>query len=491
MTGVVKSAWLIVSLAALTATPTMSRAQQEPAAGFPHQRHADFFPSCATCHTGILEGATLPFPPTEFCQACHNGDSAPAVTWQPRSEPLGRKLRFTHTDHPRFPPDPDPDEEGTQCALCHAEFGAPKMAVQRTIPGQCLTCHGLDASHYSNEPASCATCHLPLAEASRLTSSDVAGFPVPASHGEVGFALGRHGALAKADAAGGSAVAASCATCHARDFCSTCHVNALETEPIQALQPDPRSLALATQVPVPQGHQRPEWLREHQREAERSLTSCQTCHTQENCLACHTGAPPEAVANIHPAGAGRADGPVIERHTPPSHTWEFRDRHGSEANARPTSCEGCHVRPSCLDCHRPDPSSGSGSATSFHPAGFLTRHPATAYGRDANCTDCHNTAQFCLDCHRQSGLSATRRLGGVGYHDSFRGFSLGHGQAARQSLESCVSCHVERDCTACHSAVGGGFRFSPHGPGFDAERLREKNPSLCVACHGSAIPRKP
>jgi hypothetical protein len=156
----------------------------------------------------------------------------------------------------------------------------------------------------------------------------------------------------------------------------------------------------------------------------------------------------------------------------------------------------------CLDCHRPDGARPSGDVlqsgnerqsevtrrSGFHPRAFLTRHPSSAYAREANCSDCHNPAQFCQSCHQQSGLVATSRVGQRGYHDAFRGFSLGHGQAARQTLESCASCHAERDCTACHSAVGGGFRFKPHGPGFDAERSRSKNPTLCVACHGRAIP---
>ena len=65
---------------------------------------------------------------------------------------------------------------------------------------------------------------------------------------------------------------------------------------------------------------------------------------------------------------------------------------------------------------------------------------------------------------------------------------LGHGQAARQSLESCVSCHAERDCLACHSATRGR-RINPHGPDFNAERLRESAPSMCVACHGTSVPK--
>jgi hypothetical protein len=158
-----------------------------------------------------------------------------------------------------------------------------------------------------------------------------------------------------------------------------------------------------------------------------------------------------------------------------------------DANARPRTCETCHLRSTCLQCHRPE----LGAETRYHAPTFLTRHPSAAYAREANCTDCHNPAQFCQSCHQQAGLVATAKLGRMGYHDAFRGFSLGHGQAARQSLESCASCHAERDCTACHSAVGGGFRFNPHGPGFNAARARSKNPSLCIACHGRVIPGSP
>jgi hypothetical protein len=66
-------------------------------------------------------------------------------------------------------------------------------------------------------------------------------------------------------------------------------------------------------------------------------------------------------------------------------------------------------------------------------------------------------------------------LRGSGFHDAKQAFSLNHGQAARQNLESCVSCHAERDCLTCHSSLGGR-RFNPHGPGFDgAMVLRFQN----------------
>jgi hypothetical protein len=141
------------------------------------------------------------------------------------------------------------------------------------------------------------------------------------------------------------------------------------------------------------------------------------------------------------------------------------------------------VRTQCLDCHRPNPADAS---PGYHPPGFLSRHPAAAYSRETSCSDCHNTGQFCSECHVKAGLSARGELNG-GYHDAKQFFLLGHGQAARQNLESCVGCHAERDCLACHSALTGR-RFNPHGPGFDPSTLRRKNSQVCTACHGASIP---
>jgi len=164
------------------------------------------------------------------------------------------------------------------------------------------------------------------------------------------------------------------------------------------------------------------------------------------------------------------------------HGSDFRNRHSAEAAAAPETCAGCHVRGDCLECHQPNPATGS---PGYHPANFLSEHPTAAYTRELSCSDCHNVRSFCASCHLQAGLTA---IGGIGsrYHDAKQNFIAGHGQAARQSLESCVACHAENDCLRCHSALSG--RVNPHGPGFDADRLRDKNPSMCSVCHGSSIP---
>lgn len=344
------------------------------------------------------------------------------------------------------------------------------MEVRRTDARQCLTCHGIRAGHLSAPDTACATCHLTLPQATRLPAARVARFPAPPSHKEAGFA-GHH------------PVSETCATCHARDFCTTCHVDAPEVQAIQALATDPRSLAITAKLEAPADHAAPGFLSQHGKEARRTTGTCATCHTRESCLACHV-AQPAVATELFASGPGRGQGATVARRRPPSHGDDFTDRHAPLASASSRSCSACHARADCLDCHRENAASGPG----YHPVGFLARHPASAYARETSCAECHNTGAFCADCHKQSGLAAQGALRG-GFHDAKQGFLLAHGPAARQSLESCVSCHAERDCLTCHSAIGGR-RFNPHGPGFDADRMRRHNSQVCTVCHGSALPEQ-
>lgn len=457
--------------------------------GFPHERHASVFPTCTSCHGDVFAQVAPEMPSPAQCASCHDGEVERRVQWAPRTVAVPTNRRFTHPDHLRaaLAKAPSDSVAVSSCASCHVPAGDGRMSVRRNVLPQCLSCHGVTAPHVEAPPETCATCHLRLTDARSLSTKDISDFSKPSSHAAPDFALGGHGRLARTGVSmGAAAVAADCATCHSRDLCLSCHVNAPESPVIQALGLDARAPVRMGGVPVPATHGTAAWLRAHGRDAQRQRATCTTCHARESCLACHQGTPPPTVTAVVARGPGRAVGANPVRTRPTSHDWEFSQRHAAEASARPRSCESCHARETCLTCHRPE-NAGAGA---YHPRDFISRHPSAAYSRQAGCADCHNTAQFCQSCHQSAGLVATGRLGTKGYHDAFRGFSLGHGQAARQSLESCVGCHVERDCTACHSAVGGGFRFSPHGPGFDAERLRRKNPTFCIACHGRSIPRR-
>jgi hypothetical protein len=361
------------------------------------------------------------------------------------------------------------------------------MQVRPPTAPQCVSCHFSGVrEHLSLPDSACATCHVTLANAVTLPRERIARFPAPPSHAAPGFMLAKgHGVQSKS-AIRGVGVAQSCATCHAREFCAACHVDAPETPAIQALAPDERSLALPHELKAPATHAAKEFETRHGSLVGSSGVSCRTCHTQESCAACHRAGPPTPGLALYAAGPGRGEGARTTRRPPSSHGPGWDERHGPFAAASMKSCMSCHASSSCLTCHRPDPARRG----SYHPASYLTRHPTDAYSRSSSCTDCHNVGEFCQTCHAQSGLSARRTLlGAGGYHDSNRQFFLGHGQAARQSLETCVSCHVERDCLTCHSVVGGRG-FSPHGPGFDSERMLKKNPQLCIACHGRAIPRR-
>lgn len=479
---------MALAAGALFASPLATGA---PAERFPHEKHSGVFPLCSTCHAGVTDPAKSIWPDPARCAACHDGEMKRKVPWQPRVGPRPGNLRFTHLAHDRAATAKDIANGSLirNCAACHNKTGTVRMAVRPPIVNQCLTCHGLKGPHVDVPSQACATCHVRLSDAPSLTREAIAKFPAPSSHDAPDFKLGGHGKLARltSGAKGETGIAANCATCHSRNLCLACHVNAAESKVITALALDDRTPAYAGTQPIPASHASSGFLSQHGRDAQRGTASCATCHSRESCMTCHVGIPPKTIAALPVAGPGRAVGAQLVRKPPPNHTSQFREGHGPEASARPRTCETCHARSSCLTCHRPD----AGPQSRYHPQNFLTRHPASAYAREANCSDCHNAAQFCQACHQQAGLVATARLGGKGFHDAFRGFSLGHGQAARQSLESCASCHAERDCTACHSAVGGGFRFSPHGPGFNAARARSKNPSVCIACHGTAIPGAP
>jgi hypothetical protein len=448
---------------------------------FDHDVHRKLFPACQTCHLGAgVPGASL-WPTSEGCANCHDGTIEKQVTWQPPG-PRPTLLRFTHAEHVRAVSRKSGADSVVVCVSCHSAEGASWMQVTRGELDRCFDCHGVKQSHFEAPDSACATCHRSLPEAPDLSRERIAAFPEPSSHKQDGFAAGGHGKLAQGvGGAGHGGVAASCATCHAREFCTQCHVNAPETPTIQALGSDPRSLAIVARLEAPTTHADGGFQSRHGHVSRKASGTCATCHTQESCASCHR-ATPTLVASMPHASAARGAGAEIHRRKPETHGEDFAQRHGALASAAPSSCAACHARSDCLECHRPN----AAGANTYHQAGFLSRHPSAAYNRQSDCSECHNPASFCTTCHAQAGLSSSQGLLQGKYHDVGGAFLLSHGAAARRGLESCVTCHSERDCLACHSAQTR--RFDPHGPGFDADRLRRKNPQTCAACHGRAIP---
>ena len=513
----------------------------DTAEGFPHEEHAGLFALCTGCHGGIGRGDTASFyPDPASCANCHDGEQEERVEWSGPERRPGN-LIYDHADHAAELE--SEGEEAASCESCHTPSGATRMAVTgRAVPDRCLSCHEHEAAdHYVD--ASCATCHRPLAETG-FDRGRIAALPEPDDHDRGGFLVEAHGESAERSVA-------TCQTCHTQERCTSCHVEGAEREAVASMPVAPGGMELpdlAARYPTPETHESEGWLDVHGERARPG--ECSTCHTRQSCTTCHRDAPSSVVARLPDARGTVAPGVEVERRAPASHrATGFPTEHGDVAAADPGSCTSCHTEASCTDCHAggvadagdaasrrdlpavasPAATSGAGGGPSaetrtagprtavtdtthadtttadtsssadaerspwpgpagtrsepggFHPENFMARHAAAAYGNRMECSTCHSTGAFCRECHQQTGMGSSGRIG-PGFHDAQPLWLLRHGQAARQSLESCASCHRQRDCIQCHSTTGA-FSVSPHGPEFDAQRYADRNRQVCLACH--------
>lgn len=490
---------VVLSLPTVAGGQVYARRGPEP---FPHLRHARLFPSCNGCHAGITTGQrTAEMPPASSCAECHDGTVQKRVSYVPRTPRLDF-LRFTHQGHAARV-----DTSGRECQACHAvRPGGPWMDVRRSPPETCQSCHTHRATAHLAPDNRCATCHVAITRTRTLTAEHLAALPQPPSHATGRF-LANHEPSSPAEAA-------QCATCHARESCARCHVNAADVAAINELLPDARFAAMlrgkGAAYRTPDDHRAERWGTGHGRAAEAGTRRCAACHAQASCTVCHTGTAGNAVIRRLPDGlsgapgvqlvlprrVARVDGRVAvpaalgQPHAAPAgvrdtvrtgqrsivrpHPEGFATRHAASASSGRLTCEGCHTTTFCSDCHAGE------SKRRFHVANFVARHAPESYGRDQECSSCHNTEVFCRACHQAQGLGTAGRRDGT-YHNGQPLWLLQHAQAARRGLQSCTTCHVQRDCLQCHSQRGWGV--NPHGPDFDATRLGARAKSMCARCH--------
>lgn len=471
---------LALLLASVLAGAGARAAARTPQDRFDHLRHQRLFPTCDGCHRVEADRVTSPGPAT--CGECHDGETARGVDWTPGPR-RATNLDFNHADV--FQAIRATRDTTLACRACHVPQGGTRMDVRRAVVESCLDCHAPGRDHFTE--ATCTECHVPIARAPRFTVSQIRGLPEPRDHAEPDFLLA-HGAAARTDVA-------RCETCHARELCSSCHVDAESVESIQAMASDPRvAEAVAGRAPgypTPASHRDLRWLETHGAAAA-NPAQCATCHTRTSCRTCHADDAPPAVEALPPAPARpaqeRGPGVALERRAPASHTPTFLENHRSVAASATAQCQACHARTQCTGCHTASEAlvrPGDRGGARYHPANFLQQHSAAAFGAQSECATCHNLAAFCRSCHLDQGFRTQNRFD-TGFHNRKPNWIFGHGQAARQGLETCATCHAQRDCLSCHSAVGGR-RINPHGPDFDPERVGSKTPGLCLTCHFPGI----
>jgi hypothetical protein len=309
-------------------------------------------------------------------------------------------LKFSHTFHVK--------EQGIACADCHTAAKESKSSSDHLMPTHesCQSCHEEQISN------TCTYCHT--------NADDI----TPAVHPDRGLNFSHE--------AHAGAQNISCETCHA-------------------------GLDIVDDASVANYP---------------SMTTCTTCHSEKsvsnNCETCHTN-----FSSLIPAD-----------HV----STNFRKEHSklTRVGALDVECASCHTESFCQDCHTgielkgffgsrdlmSDPSIRSSTKDSpkqlrlqqVHSLNYKFTHGIEVKSKDIECSSCHETQSFCVECHEAGGnitqpsfKPSTHRK--AGFVTIGRGSGGGmHADLARRDLESCIGCHdVEGSdpvCLTCHTESG-------------------------------------
>ena len=378
---------LAVVLAVVRAAPDPARAtawspvvypMQRLPLTFSHAQHLARGTPCAACHAGATSSrsAVDNLLPTEVaCRACHAIDRAQPTLVLPGQPPVAcvachpgfqpgtpvarvyltpPPLKFDHSAHRAEP-----------CETCHGDLRAVGLATTQHLPtmAACLRCHtnGSDERH-------CADCHLAKLGGLIETRFDH-GTLVPA-HDGLGDAHGIDFKNHHAQEA--LQLGATCGACHDRSECVACHQGVVKpmdfhpgnyvlTHAVDARRGKPDCSACHRAQSFCVGcHERsglgtrgdtqfrstdpdrafhpPGWVsagagpNRHAGEARRSITSCASCHREDECLTCHSAQPGALHASPHPPG------------------WRGSSRCNALDRGNRRVCLRCHITQAELGC---------------------------------------------------------------------------------------------------------------------------------------------
>jgi hypothetical protein len=275
--------------------------------------------ACRACHPIDRANPTLVIPsaPPVACIACHPGYRADAPVAQTYLTPP--PLKFDHSAH-----------RTASCESCHGDLRVVGLATTEQLPAMasCLGCHkdGSDERH-------CADCHL--AKLGGLLETRFEHGDLVPAHDGLGDAHGadfknRHTQEARQ-------TGATCTACHDRSECIACHQGVVK----------------------PMEFHPGNYLLTHAVDARRGKPDCSACHrAQSFCIGCHErsglGNRGDTQFNsidpdraFHPPGwASAGAGPNL---------------HAGQARRNITSCASCHREDDCLKCHSAQPGSPQAS----------------------------------------------------------------------------------------------------------------------------------
>jgi len=133
-----------------------------------------------------------------------------------------------------------------------------------------------------------------------------------------------------------------------------------------------------------------------------------------------------------------------------------------------------------------------------HVLNYRYVHGIDAKSKLSTCSTCHDTGEFCTECHtEETSLDRIKPVwhGGANWGAIAGGIGTGgglHGEMARRDMELCIACHddVTADpvCMICHMdrRIGKGNDPKTHAGRFmhDEEGdWHDDDMSICFDCH--------
>jgi len=289
------------------------RSQLQPNKGeiiFSHKKHLDVKVKCVRCH-GDVEKSTVAsdnlMPKEANCMRCHElkkpkpkcPDCHENVEDAIHLTALNLHLKFSHSKH---------TEKEVECLECHGEIRNSLKTKDDTLPQMslCRKCHAISVDN-------CDYCHA-IWEDKQLTSIDVALFPSEKprlSHpkdgvGKLNFrSPGLWRNMHKRLSYGGDA---PCTRCHKGDF-----------------RPDSHGT---------------NYLTLHGEDAKFTVNTCNVCHGQSDCRECHS----QNIVNMEEVHPDETTW-TYDFHSPKHHAFA--------AKRNMLSCASCHTEEDCIACHSP------------------------------------------------------------------------------------------------------------------------------------------
>ncbi|MGE5314155.1 MAG: cytochrome c3 family protein [Acidobacteriota bacterium] len=338
-------------------------------------------------------------------------------------------------------------DAGAECASCHGDVAANEKLNEKLTPGHdaCQSCHEEQLS------SNCQFCHYsdtPEKEAAAPVRDLIINHKQHVDQNVTCVTC--HTRIAESEEAGNHAAPtmATCNVCHnkvqAGNECESCHRN------------------MATLYP--RSHTRGDFMRDHGRITRLNTydAKCQSCHEERFCSQCHDGtnlttlSPTLKVGMISP-----------------------RTLHNDKAKAL--------------------------AGQMVHDLNYRFTHAIDAKSkRISDCQVCHQSQQFCNDCHNngaenQGGvLPASHRQPGFALVGGYASGGGRHADLAKRDIEQCAACHdvsgSEPACVRCHMDVDGVKHTNPrtHKSGFMDDTHGEWHSSpgaSCYVCHTDANAR--